>query len=167
MNVVFLDSSLHVAISCYYLTPYTVALFCPHVYHCNALAIIWTKIDTEAASPVRLVRPRPDHFSAGCWTHSQTAETVWGWDDRDRCPTQARLCPACIASSPGQSQILSRNRGDFSLRLRDKIWEWPGDDATACMRFSYIYIYRPIGRVGSRGFERTPLLTSKRFYVHL
>ena len=30
----------------------------------------------EAASPVRLVRPRPDHFSAGCWSRSQTAETV-------------------------------------------------------------------------------------------
>ena len=31
---------------------------------------------TEAASPVRLVWPRPDHFSAGRWSHSQTAETV-------------------------------------------------------------------------------------------
>ena len=28
-----------------------------------------------------------------------------------------------VASSPGHSQILSR-------RLRDKIWEWPGDEAS-------------------------------------
>ena len=27
---------------------------------------------SEAASPVRLVRPRPDHFSAGCWTEDET-----------------------------------------------------------------------------------------------
>ena len=28
-------------------------------------------------------------------------------------------------------------------------------------------VTRPVGRGGSRGFERTPLLTSKRFYIHL
>ena len=33
-------------------------------------------LQTEAASPVRLVRPRPDHFSAGRWSRSQTAEIV-------------------------------------------------------------------------------------------
>ena len=27
---------------------------------------------TEAASPVRLVRPRPDHFSAVCWSEDET-----------------------------------------------------------------------------------------------
>ena len=27
-------------------------------------------------------------------------------------------------------------------------------------------VYRPIGRGGSRGFTQTPLLTSKRFYIH-
>ena len=37
----------------------------------------------EAASPVRLVRPWPDHFSAGC---SQTAGTIGGRDDWSRCP---------------------------------------------------------------------------------
>ena len=31
-----------------------------------------------------------------------------------------------VASSPGHSQILSRGRGE---KLRDKIWEWPGDEA--------------------------------------
>ena len=31
---------------------------------------------TEAASAVRLVRPRPDHFSAGRLSRPQTAETV-------------------------------------------------------------------------------------------
>ena len=49
----------------------------------------------EAVSPVRLVRPRPDHFSAGRWSHFQTAETVCQRDGWVRCPTQARLCPAC------------------------------------------------------------------------
>ena len=49
----------------------------------------------EAASPVRLVRPRPDHFSAGRWSHFQTAETVCQRNGWARCPTQARLCPAC------------------------------------------------------------------------
>ena len=49
----------------------------------------------EAASPVRLVRPRPDHFSAGRWSHFQTAETVFQRDGWARYPTQARLCPAC------------------------------------------------------------------------
>ena len=47
---------------------------------------------SEAASPVRLVRPRPDHFSAGRWSRSQTAETVWGRDNWARCPTQVCLC---------------------------------------------------------------------------
>ena len=37
-----------------------------------------------------------------------------------------------LASSPGHSQILSRSR--FSPRLRDKIWEWPGDGATKTQR---------------------------------
>ena len=57
----------------------------------------WTPLCTypEAASPVRLVRPRPDHFSAGRWSHFQTAETVCQRDGWARCPTQARLCPAC------------------------------------------------------------------------
>ena len=32
--------------------------------------------DTEAALPVRLVRPWPDHFSADRWCRFQTAETV-------------------------------------------------------------------------------------------
>ena len=50
---------------------------------------------SEAASPVRLVRPRPDHFSASRWSHFQTAETVCQRDGWARCPTQARLCPAC------------------------------------------------------------------------
>ena len=50
---------------------------------------------TEAASPVRLVRPRPDHFSGSRWSHFQTAETVCQRDGWARCPTQARLCPAC------------------------------------------------------------------------
>ena len=43
-------------------------------------ALQWTKTttgthNTEAASPVRLVRlvrPRPDHFSAGCWSEDET-----------------------------------------------------------------------------------------------
>ena len=54
-------------------------------------------------------------------------------------------CTVHIASSPGHSQILSRSRGEKSgeglgakLRhgpemvdsVRDKIWEWPGDEAT-------------------------------------
>ena len=30
-----------------------------------------------------------------------------------------------VASSSGHSQILSRSRG-----VQDKIWEWPGDEAT-------------------------------------
>ena len=34
-----------------------------------------------------------------------------------------------LALSPGHSQILSRSP-DFSPRLREKIWEWPGDEAT-------------------------------------
>ena len=34
------------------------------------------KYSPEAASPVRLVRPRPDHFSAGRWSHFQTVEIV-------------------------------------------------------------------------------------------
>ena len=29
----------------------------------------------------------------------------------------------------------------FFPRLRDKIWEWPGDEVTACMRFSYIIVH--------------------------
>ena len=49
----------------------------------------------EAAPPVGLVRPMPDHFSAGRWSHFQTAETVCQRDGWARCPTQARLCPAC------------------------------------------------------------------------
>ena len=36
-------------------------------------------------------------------------------------------CVCGLASSPGHSQILSRSR--FSPQLRDKIWEWPGDEA--------------------------------------
>ena len=46
--------------------------------------------------------PRPDHISVDRWSRSQTAETVWGWDDCARCPTQARLwrlCPACMRFS--------------------------------------------------------------------
>ena len=39
------------------------------------------------------------------------------------------------------------------------------------MRFLYLNVLqrrsRPVGRGGSRGFERTHLLTSKRFYIHL
>ena len=34
-----------------------------------------------------------------------------------------------VASSPGHSQILSRSFPNFSPRLRDKIWEWPGNEA--------------------------------------
>ena len=37
---------------------------------------------------------------------------------------------AGVVSSPGHSQILSRSH-DFSPWLRDKIWEWPVDEATA------------------------------------
>ena len=33
-----------------------------------------------------------------------------------------------VASSPGHSQILSRSHGE-KPRLRDKIWEWPGNEA--------------------------------------
>ena len=53
------------------------------------------KHNSEAASPVRLARPWPDHFSATRWSRSQTAGwgTVWGWDDWARCPTQACLGP--------------------------------------------------------------------------
>ena len=29
-----------------------------------------------------------------------------------------------------------------------------------------MYTTRPVGRGGSRGFERTPLLASRRFYIH-
>ena len=36
----------------------------------------------------------------------------------------------CLASSPGHSQILSCSRGEKS---GDKIWEWPGDEATYCL----------------------------------
>ena len=32
-----------------------------------------------------------------------------------------------VASFPGHSQILSRN-SEFSTQLRDKIWEWPGNE---------------------------------------
>ena len=37
-----------------------------------------------------------------------------------------------VASSPGHSQILSRSSGEkqVSLRLQDKIWEWPGNEAS-------------------------------------
>ena len=39
-----------------------------------------------------------------------------------------------LASSPGHSQISSHNSGEksaeFSSQLRDKIWEWPGDEGT-------------------------------------
>ena len=52
-------------------------------------------IHAEAAPLVRLVRPRPDQFSAGRWSHFQTAETVCQRDGWARCLTQARLCPAC------------------------------------------------------------------------
>ena len=41
-------------------------------------------------------------------------------------------CEARVASSPGPSQIFDpRPSPDFSPRLRDKIWEWPGDEAKA------------------------------------
>jgi len=44
-----------------------------------------------------------------------------------------------VASSPGPSQILSRSRGerDFSPRLRDKIWEGPGDEANIHVQSSF------------------------------
>ena len=34
-----------------------------------------------------------------------------------------------LASFPGHSQILSRSCGENSTELRDKIWEWPGNEA--------------------------------------
>ena len=34
-----------------------------------------------------------------------------------------------LASLPGHSQILSRSP-EYSSRLQDKIWEWPGDEAS-------------------------------------
>ena len=35
-----------------------------------------------------------------------------------------------VALFPGHSQILSCSHGEtFSPRLRDKIWEWPGNEA--------------------------------------
>ena len=58
----------------------------------------------EAASPVRLVRPRPDHFSAGRWTHSQTAETVaaveiflHGCEKKSRSGLGTRLLCVCVS----------------------------------------------------------------------
>ena len=42
--------------------------------------------------------------------------------------SRSNLCQN-LASSPGHSQILSRSRGE-KPRLRDKIWEWPGDEAS-------------------------------------
>ena len=38
-----------------------------------------------------------------------------------------------LASFPGDSQILSHSR--FSPWLRDKIWEWPGDEANLINKF--------------------------------
>ena len=37
-----------------------------------------------------------------------------------------------VASSPGHSQILSHSSGEnqVSLQLQDKIWEWPGNEAS-------------------------------------
>ena len=39
----------------------------------------------------------------------------------------------CLASFPGHSQILSRSSVEFSPWLRDKIWEWPGNEAKTCL----------------------------------
>ena len=36
-----------------------------------------------------------------------------------------------------------------------------------CTNSPKVTITRPVGRGGLRGFERTPLLTSKTFYIHL
>ena len=45
--------------------------------HCNRnLQGIFTNLSAEAASAVRLVRPRPDHILAGRLSRPQTAETV-------------------------------------------------------------------------------------------
>ena len=75
-------------------------------------------------------------------------DRYWGWLGL-ACETRAIV----LASSPGYSQILSRKwwtrlvqtkstisspwhsfdpspSPDFSSQLRDKIWEWPGDEAT-------------------------------------
>ena len=51
-------------------------VFTVHAHGTILRIALYTYIYTEAASPVRLVRPRPDHFSAGCWSRSQTAEIV-------------------------------------------------------------------------------------------
>ena len=48
-----------------------------------------------------------------------------------------------LASSPGHSQILSRSC-EKTPELRDKIWEWPGDEATLLprARISALKIFR-------------------------
>ena len=42
----------------------------------------------------------------------------------------------CLALSPGDSQILSRSRGEnqFFPQLKDEIREWPGIEATFCFQ---------------------------------
>ena len=49
--------------------------------------------------------------------------------ERERLYTRNAYTVHAVTSSPGHSQILSHSRGKKSPRLRDTIWEWPGDEA--------------------------------------
>ena len=60
-----------------------------------------------------------------------------GWREEEREGEKKReddkeIGPQHVASFPGHSQILSHSHGEKSgsPRLRDKIWEWPGNKAT-------------------------------------
>ena len=69
-------------------------------------------------------------------------------------------CTDKLASSPGHSQILSRSRGE---KLRDKIWEWPGDEATdKCGRLSFLLLLSP-----SQGRPDMPLEDVVTLYTSL
>ena len=80
--------------------------------------------------------------------------------------------PPDLASFPGHSQILSRSRGErrccvyvsseFSPQLRDKIWEWPGNEATADPRQSlkWICFLKTWNRVVWNRVNEHPILRS-------
>ena len=71
-----------------------------------------------------------------------------------------------IASSP---DFISQPWRNFSPWLRDKIWEWPGDEASLRMRYASASIPRPHPLTGRRarvGHETTGQYTYK-MYGHL
>ena len=80
----------------------------------NSLNKPWYIGTSEAASPVRLVRPRPDHFSAGCWSEDETIgpgvprKLVFALHVRvSRNRSRSFISPPCA----------SRNASGTSLRL--------------------------------------------------